>query len=201
MKKRLYLLPFDHRETFAQKLFGWEAPLSPNQTSDITAVKRLIYDGFLAAVANGVSKAHAGILVDEQFGAAILRDAADRGYTTACPAERSGQKEFAFEFGDEFARHIRTVNATFCKVLVRYNPQGDSTMNRRQAARLKRLSDHLVREGIPFMFELLVPAEPAQLLAVGGDRNEYDSRLRPGLRIQAIHDLQASGIEPIIWKV
>jgi 5-dehydro-2-deoxygluconokinase len=199
--RRLYLLPFDHRETFVRKLFRWEEPLSPHQTSDITAVKRLIYEGFRAAVANGVPKAHAGILVDEHFGAAILSDAADNGYTTACPAERSGQREFAFEFGDDFARHISTVNATFCKVLVRYNPQGDSTMNRRQAARLKRLSDHLVREGIPLMFELLVPAEPAQLLSVGGDRGEYDSRLRPDLTIQTIHDLQASGIEPNIWKV
>ena len=201
MTRRLYLLPFDHRETFARKLFRWDGPLSPHQTSDITAVKRLIYDGFLAAVANGVPKAHAAILVDERFGAAILRDAAGNGYMTACPAERSGQKEFAFEFGEDFGRHISTVNATFCKVLVRYNPEGDSTMNRRQTARLKRLSDHLVRQGRLFMFELLVPAEPAQLLAVGGQRDEYDSRLRPGLTIQAIHDLQASGIEPNVWKV
>jgi myo-inositol catabolism protein IolC len=201
MTRRLYLLPFDHRETFARKLLRWEGPLSPHQVSDITAVKNLIYDGFLAAVANGVPKAHAAILVDERFGAAILRDAAARGYMTACPVERSGQKEFAFEFGEDFGRHISTVNATFCKVLVRYNPQGDSAMNRRQTERLKRLSDHLVREGRLLMFELLVPAEPAQLLAVGGHRDEFDSRLRPGLTIQAIHELQASGIEPNIWKV
>ena len=108
---------------------------------------------------------------------------------TACPVERSGQKEFTFEFGKDFRRHLITVNATFCKVLVRYNPEGDSAMNRRQAVRLKRLSDHLAREGRLFMFELLVPAEPAQLLAVGGDRHEYDSRLRPGLTIHAIHEL------------
>src|SRR5207253_5958000 len=79
--------------------------------------------------------------------------------------------------------------------------QGDSAMNQRQAARLKRLSNHLVRNGRLFMFELLVPAEPAQLLTVGGDRVDYDSRLRPGLTVQAIHQLQASGIEPNVWKV
>jgi hypothetical protein len=35
--------------------------------------------------------------------------------------------------------------------VVRYNPEGDSAMNRRQAVRLKRLSDHLAREGRLFM--------------------------------------------------
>jgi myo-inositol catabolism protein IolC len=42
----------------------------------------LIYDGFKAAVGAGLSKEKAGILVDEQFGEAILRDAAANGYTT-----------------------------------------------------------------------------------------------------------------------
>ena len=37
-------------------------------------------------------------------------------------------------------------------------------MNRRQAERLKRLSDYLHSDGRSrFMFELLVPATPAQL--------------------------------------
>ena len=44
-------------------------------------------------------KERAGILVDEQFGAAILRDAADKGFITASPAEKSGQDEFDFEYG------------------------------------------------------------------------------------------------------
>jgi len=36
----------------------------------------------------------AAILVDEQFGAAILRDASANGFITAMPAEKSGQTEF-----------------------------------------------------------------------------------------------------------
>src|SRR5258708_31550940 len=112
----------------------------------------------------GVPRDKAGILVDEQFGAAILRDAAKQGYSIACPAEKSGQDEFDFEYGEDFARHIETFHPTFCKVLVRYNPEGDRAINERQAARLKRLSDFLHRKGRSlFMFELLVPAEEAQL--------------------------------------
>src|SRR5437870_2506672 len=119
----LYVLPFDHRGTFQKNMFGWKGALTPEQTAEIAAAKEVIYDGLKAAIAGGVPKAKAGILVDEQFGAAILRDAAQHGYTTACPAEKSGQDEFDFEYGDEFAKHIEAFQPTFCKVLVRYNPE------------------------------------------------------------------------------
>ena len=121
--KPLYVLPFDHRGTFQKNMFGWTGPVTDEQTAKIAAMKRVIYDGFQAALAGGVPRAKAGILVDEQFGADILRDAARHGYFTACPAEKSGQDEFDFEYGDDFARHIDTFRPTFCKVLVRYNPE------------------------------------------------------------------------------
>ena len=101
--KPLYILPFDHRGSFETKMFGWNGDLTPEQTAEIAAAKQVIYDGFKAAVEAGVPKEKAGILVDEQFGAAILRDAAARGFTIACPAEKSGQDEFDFEYGEDFA--------------------------------------------------------------------------------------------------
>ena len=87
----LYILPFDHRGSFETKMFGWTGELTAEQTAEIAAAKRVIYDGFIAAVAAGVPKERAGILVDEQFGAAILRDAQAQGYMTACPAEKAGK--------------------------------------------------------------------------------------------------------------
>ena len=116
----LYLLPFDHRESFETKLFGWEGALSAAQTAEIAAAKQVIYDGFETAVAGGAPKKHAAILVDEQFGAAILRDAARQGFMTACPVEKSGYPEFNFEYGEDFAQHIEAFKPTFCKVLVRF---------------------------------------------------------------------------------
>src|SRR6478735_9142894 len=118
----LYIQPFDHRGSFQTKMFGWQSPLSDAQTAEIAGAKRVIYDGFKAALAAGVPKERAGILVDEQFGAAILRDASQHGYCTSCPAEKSAQKEFDFEYGEDFGRHIEAFSPTFCKVLVRYNP-------------------------------------------------------------------------------
>jgi myo-inositol catabolism protein IolC len=200
--KPLYVQPFDHRGSFQTKMFGWEGKLTDEQTAAIAAAKQVIYDGFKAAVANGVPKDKAGILVDEQFGAAVLRDAGAAGYLTACPAEKSGQDEFDFEYGEEFAAHIEKFHPTFCKVLVRYNPEGDKELNRQQAARLKRLSDYLHTESKSlFMFELLVPAEKKQLERVNGDKKRYDRELRPGLMIQVIQELQDAGVEADVWKI
>jgi myo-inositol catabolism protein IolC len=127
----LYVLPFDHRASFEAKMFGWKEPLSATQTAEIAAAKLVIYEGFKAAVAGGVPKEKAGILVDEQFGAAILGDASAAGFATAVPAERSGQDEFDFQYGADFARHIEAFRPSFCKVLVRYNPEGDRALNQR----------------------------------------------------------------------
>ena len=200
--RALYILPFDHRGSFQAKLFGWKPPLSDAQTAEIAGAKQVIYDGFQSALAAGVPKAKAGILVDEQFGAAILRDAAAKGIVTASPAEKSGQAEFDFEYGEAFARHIEAFDPTFCKVLVRYNPEGDRALNQRQAARLKRLSDVLAAENrARFMFELLVPAEKAQLDRLKGNQRAYDLELRPRLMVEAIGELQDAGVDPDLWKV
>jgi myo-inositol catabolism protein IolC len=198
----LYILPFDHRGSFETKMFGWHGDLTTVQTAEIAAAKQVIYEGFKSAIAAGVPKEKAAILVDEQFGAAILRDAAGQGYTTACPTEKSGQDEFDFEYGADFARHIEAMHPTFCKVLVRYNPEGDAVLNQRQAGRLQQLSDYLREQNKSrFLFELLVPAEQAQLDRLKGDKKAYDLELRPKLMIQAIAHLQDAGVEPDIWKI
>jgi myo-inositol catabolism protein IolC len=197
----LYILPFDHRGSFQTGMFGWKGALSPEQTAQIAAAKQVIYDGLKAAVAAGVAKEHAGILVDEQFGAAILRDAVRSGYITCAPAEKSGQEEFDFEYGEDFAEHIEACSPTFCKVLVRYNPEGDRDMNARQAGRLRRLSEYLHGTNRKYMFELLVPATPGQLQQLGGDRKRYDLERRPALMVRAIRELQEVGVEPDLWKI
>jgi 5-dehydro-2-deoxygluconokinase len=200
--KDLYILPFDHRGSFQTKMFGWKGMLTLEQTAQISATKQVIYDGFKAAVLAGVPPGKAGILVDEQFGAAILRDAAGCRYLTACPAEKSGQNEFDFEYGENFSQHIEAFQPTFCKVLVRYNPVGDQALNQRQAVRLKRLSQFLhTTSGSLFMFELLVPAEKAQLNRLKGDNQSYDLEIRPRLMVQAIGELQDAGVEPDVWKI
>ncbi len=198
----LYVLPFDHRGSFETGIFGWHGTLAPEQTAQIADAKRVIYDGFKTAIASGVPREHAAILVDEQFGAAILRDAAADGFHFAMPVEKSGQEEFDFEYGDNFAAHIEAFHPTFAKVLVRYNPGGDRALNQRQAERLRKLSDYLATaDRSLFMFELLVPPEKAQLAAVNDDHAAYDLQIRPGIMTRAIQELQDAGVDPDIWKI
>jgi myo-inositol catabolism protein IolC len=200
--KPLYILPFDHRGSFQTKMFGWTGALSQDQTAQIAATKQVIYDAFKASLESGVPAERAGILVDEQFGAAILHDAVKRGYMTACPAEKSGQDEFDFEYGPSFPQHIEEFRPTFCKVLVRYNPEGDRALNTLQAARLKTLTDYLHEKSQSrFMFELLVPAEKRQLERLNDDKKAYDLQLRPKLMVEAIQQMQDAGIEPDVWKI
>ncbi len=117
-------------------------------------------------------------------------------------AMRRPKGEFDFEYGEDFAQHIEAFHPTFCKVLVRYNPEGDQARNRRQVERLKRLSYYLREKSKSlFMFELLVPAEKFQLDGLQGNIKAYDLWLRPQLMIQAIEQLQDGGVEPDIWKI
>jgi myo-inositol catabolism protein IolC len=201
--KPLYILPFDHRHSYIEGIFHWhwKAALAPAQVAEIVASKQVIYDGFKAAAADATLRGRAGILVDEQFGAEILRDASAQGFITCVSTEKSGQDEYDFEYGEEFAHHIEAVNPTFAKVLVRYNPQGDPALNARQVARLRRLSDYLARTKRLFMFELLVPAEPAQLARLGGNQATYDRELRPTLMNETILALQDAGVEPDVGKI
>jgi myo-inositol catabolism protein IolC len=199
--KPLYILPFDHRSSFEKGLYGWSGVLSAEQTEQIARAKDVIYDAFKFALRAGVAKDRAGILVDEQFGARILRDANANGFITAMPAEKNGQTEFQFEFGAQFAGHIEQFKPTFVKVLVRYNVEDDEATNRRQAARLKELGDYCHSHDYYFMFELLVPATHEQMDRFEGDQNLYDRELRPSLMVSAIKALQNAGVEPDVWKI
>ncbi len=197
----LYLLPFDHRNSYLSSMFHFSEPLDAQQQARVKQSKQVIYEGFLEAVATTVPKQYAGVLVDETYGTQILRDARERGYVTAVSVEQSGVSEFDFEYGEQFAAHIEAIDPTFAKVLVRYNPEGDAAMNQRQAERLKRLSDYCRSAGRRLMFELLVPATSHQLGCVQGDSNTYDLYLRPQLMLDAMVQLQDAGVEPAVWKI
>lgn len=198
---KLYILAFDHRGSFQKKMFGIEGDPTPEQTATISDAKHLIYEGMVKAVDRGLDASSAGVLIDEQFGGSIPHDAKAKGLKLAMPVEKSGQDVFDFEYGDQFAEHILTFDPDFSKVLVRYNPEGNAEANREQLVKLKRLSDWLHENDRTFLFELLVPAEPAQLEKVGGDTDRYDSELRPALMRQAIQEIQDFGIEVDIWKI
>jgi myo-inositol catabolism protein IolC len=199
--KPLYLMAFDHRGSFEHDLFGASEPVSAEVHAGITRVKEIIFDAHERALADGAPVSACGVLVDEEFGAGVARRAKAEGVPLAMPVERSGQEEFEFQYGEDFGAHIESFDPTFAKVLVRYNPEGDAELNRRQTGRLATLSRWLHERDRKFLFELLVPATTAQLDRFDGHQRDYDRRLRPRLVVETIAALQAGGVEPDIWKI
>jgi myo-inositol catabolism protein IolC len=198
--QQLYILAFDHRGSFQKKFFGIEGDPDPEQTAMIADAKHLIFEGLQQAVTAGADASITGVLVDEQFGGSVPEEARAQGLKLAMPVERSGQNMFDFQYGEDFGAHIESFNPDFCKVLVRYNPDGDAEENGEQLKKLKRLSDWLAAHDRKFLFELLVPAEDAQLQAVDGDTDRYDAELRPELMRRTIAAIQDAKIEVDIWK-
>jgi myo-inositol catabolism protein IolC len=198
---RLFILACDHRTSLQRALFGHNGQPTADQIRAISQAKELIYQGLAKALEEGVPRSAAAILIDERFGTGVARKAKQNGITFALAIERSGQKEFEFEYGDDFFSHIEEFDPNFCKALLRYNPEGDADLNHRQAERLKQLSDWLRPRNPRLMVELLVPPERSQLDTVGGDTARYDRELRPPLMRSAVTELQRAGVEADVWKI
>ncbi len=201
-QKELLILAFDHRGSFLEKMFGIKnRQPTAEEKIQIEDFKKIIFEGFKLSLKKNVPKQIAGLLVDEEFGSSILKEAKAEGLTFAIPVEKSGQDEFDFEYGDNFPKHIEEFDPTFVKVLVRYNPEGENALNKRQLQKLKKLSDYLAKTKRPFLFELIVPSTPTQLSKLGGSKESYDTELRPKLMVQSLKEIQAAGVEPAIWKL
>ncbi|MFH1186615.1 MAG: DUF2090 domain-containing protein [Candidatus Levyibacteriota bacterium] len=198
--KNLFILPFDHRGSFVKKLLGKEGSLTPEDKDYIISQKKIIYQAFKKAIKEKVPKENAAILIDEEFGDEILKDASLNGINIILTVEKSGQKEFTFEY-DDFENHIEKYNPSFVKVLIRYNPDDDNLSKKRQQEKLKKLSDYCAGKNNKFLLEVLVIATKEQLLKANGSKKEYINSQRPFLAARAIEELQNSGIEPDVWKL
>ena len=200
--KLLFILPFDHRSTFAKGMFGVsEENLTEEIVQQIKREKQIIYKAFKKALENDIPLEDAAILVDEQFGDGILKDAKKNGYVTILTTEKSGQYEFEFEYGEKFAEHIEKYNPVFVKALVRYNPDDSLEIKNSQREKLKKLSDYCHAKGYKFLAEILIVATENQLARFGGDKNRFDKEERPKLAVRMIEEFQDFGIEPDVWKM
>lgn len=197
--KQLYVLPFDHRSTFRNNLFGWDEPINKAQAQKIKDTKKIIWQAFLKVHLKSQFKECLGILVDEQFGSEILKQAKKMNIVTILTTEKSGQKVFDFEYGENFDKHILKFKPDYAKVLVRYNPSNKKN-NLTQLKRLKKINNFCKKNKIGFLFELLVPATDKQL-EVYKDKFNYDKKARANLTKQSIKEIRALGVEPDIWKL
>jgi myo-inositol catabolism protein IolC len=191
----LYILAFDHRGTITKGLLGVEGrPPTEEESDKVTELKNIIFDGFLKAKESGITGGDPAILVDETFGLDIQQKAKEMGIKFAAPVEKSGQKVFDFEYGDQFGEKINEIGADFVKILVRWNPDDTEEVRATQG-------DWIIENDKKFLLEFLVPATEKQLESVGNDQARYDSEIRPMLAVKVVEEMRERGADPDIWKI
>ncbi|OGH11329.1 MAG: hypothetical protein A3B38_00690 [Candidatus Levybacteria bacterium RIFCSPLOWO2_01_FULL_36_13] len=200
--KPLYILPFDHRATFAVS-FGYSSTqyLSLQQRDLIRDFKMLVYNHFKEIVHRKIPLGYAGILCDEEFGSEVLREAKGDGFVTILTTEKSGQNIVEFEYGQDFERHIEKFKPEFTKTLIKFNPEDLPDSREKQKRHIKILNDFSHTNNYKFLLEVLVLPTEKQLAEVGGSNVDYDKVLRADLTVNIISELQDYGIEPDVWKL
>ena len=198
----LYILAFDHRGTITKGLLGVEGrEPTQDEANKVSEMKQIIFDGFLKANEYGITGGDPAILVDETFGLEVQQKAKEMNIKFAAPVEKSGQKVFDFEYGDQFGEKINEVGANFVKILVRWNPDDEEEIRETQGNRIKELSDWLTENDKKFLLEFLVPATEEQLASVENDQARYDSEIRPKLAVKVVEEMRERGADPDIWKI
>lgn len=176
-----FLFAFDHRDSF-RRMAGTSDP------AEVTAVKRVLFDGFRAALTVGPPVAGRAILIDEEYGSEFVAEARALGALVVMPVEASGRDELALEYGAAFGEHIEAYDPDAIKVLLRWDPHGDRALNARQGRLLAELSGWMRAADRTLMVEFLTPMrEP--------------SSARVALMVEAVAQILDAGAEPDLWKV
>src|SRR5436309_6843447 len=106
--KALYILAFDHRGSFQKKFFGITGEANPEEAERISDAKAVIFEGFQQAIDDGAPKESCGILVDEQFGADIVRRAKKEGSIFAMPPRSPARTSTSSSTGTSSRRTSRS---------------------------------------------------------------------------------------------
>jgi myo-inositol catabolism protein IolC len=200
--RSLLILAADDRNSLERGMYGLAASPTPDQAARICADKMLIYQALLKAVSELPASVQPGILIDEQYGAAVaeLADHTGGAISLAMPVEASGRQSFGYAY-DDWQAHAGFFPANHPKVLVRDNPGLDAGQRAAQAERLASVSDWAAANGRALMVELIVPASEADLGTFGRDAARYDVTLRPENTAAVIEYLQDRGVAPALWMV
>ena len=197
---QIFALAFDHRNSLRRDFMHLTGQPAPDQHATMVAAKGIVTDALIAA-APQVSPDTPVLLIDHEYGGQFVPRAQAAGISVAMPVEESGQAELRYLCGGHPERVIAAQHPDYVKVLIRYNPGGDTAMNARQRGRLRELSNWLEGRPEQLMLELLVPPERAQLAAAGHDQSRFDRETRAGLTVTAIDQIVGDGLHPALWKI
>lgn len=196
----LFLLAVDHRGSF-ERLFGIDGPVGDADRSRMIAAKSLVAEalGDVAAERGGGERGEQlGILVDDAYGGGAIGVARRAGVVVALAFERSGRAVLEFEHAD-WRDRLAEDPPTFAKVLIRHRADGDPAAVAIQLERLREISDACAGGPARFLLELLTPYTEAE--RAGASAEQLELELRPRLVVDAVHQIQDAGVEPVVWKV
>jgi myo-inositol catabolism protein IolC len=190
----------DHRDSY-RTLLGLPHPHSEADLLRARELKTAVFAGFGDAVQALPTQEGVALLIDAEYGEHVVEPARRMGALICLPLERSGQAELHWEYGDESERVVERLRPDLVKILMRYNVDGDSALNARQAERAAQMSAWCLDRSLPLMLEALIPPTDAQRELTAGDPTAWDAKLRPELQVRAVEELRAAGADPSVWKV
>jgi len=182
----VFMLALDHRWQWEEWCDARSIP-----RDRIPEAKRVAYDGFLLARERSPEVHEWGaLLIDPNYGSAIIPDALARGADVGTPAERAG----AFPLAWAAEPFDRALPGTFVKVLVKHRPDYDAAVRDGQLAKLDALQTWCRAAGKPLVVEVLVPRqqEPEEVFEATG---------RPAIVAGYIGEAYARGLTPAFWKI
>jgi myo-inositol catabolism protein IolC len=183
---RVYMLATDHRWQWEE----WCDARSIPRTR-IPEAKRLAYDGFLRAREQSQAVHDFGaLLVDEQYGAAVLADARRAGVNVGTPAEQAG----AFPLAWSTEPFSQALTGAFVKVLVRHRADDDPAIAAAQREKLDALQAWCRGARKPLVVEILVTRRDEP-------EDEFEAVGRPAMLAGFIADAYRRGLAPQFWKI
>jgi 5-dehydro-2-deoxygluconokinase len=191
MKQELLILPFDHRSSFLRDILCLSTKPDKKQAETVKELKKIIFDGFLLTANKEKSF---GILVDEEYGEEILKEAKAKKIITCLPVEKSGEKTLKLNYSKNFEEHIDKFNPDFVKILIRYNPLNKKD-NQKQLKVLSQINDFCQNRKYKVILELLVPPAKEDLKI-----KNYEKEIRAERTVGAINEIKEK-IKVNIWKL
>lgn len=181
--KPVFILPFDHRNSFARDVLGAAYPVRKEDKVTLTNYKTIIFDGFLAARERYHGDATLGVLVDEEFGTTVLTKAKKLAIPFAVTTESPVHEPFRFAHKD-FRTSLTKWQPTWAKALAYYTI-GNDAVNAATRATLRELSDFCADTHTGFMLEVLVKGDG----------------LPRALMERMLDEMHDDGIAPTLWKI
>ncbi|MDA1258584.1 MAG: DUF2090 domain-containing protein [Chloroflexi bacterium] len=200
-EKPMLVVAVDHRFDLFTELLS-ASPVHPAAAERERAanLKQVVFEGLLKAIEDGVPKSQAAIWTDSDIGESILLRGRGMNLNTMMSVERARVAEFRFEDALGFSERLTYLGVTYAAARVPYNPGEETQVNEAQQRKLRRLSEICRSSGPKLTLELVMRPTQAQL-DQSASVEAWDAEIRPGLIVQAIRELQETGVEPDLWAL